>query len=60
MEQEIRLILGQAFTQFTLLSEKPPDGYMWSEGRLSKRQTTSRPDHFYGQNSGSNWEEMPS
>ena len=32
------------FTQFTLLSEKPPDGYMWSGGILMKRQATSRPD----------------
>ena len=34
------------FTQFTLLMEKPPDGYMWSGSRLTQRQTTSRPDHF--------------
>ena len=25
------------FTQFTLLSEKPPEGYMWSRVRLTKR-----------------------
>ena len=35
------------FTQFTLLEEKPPDGYMWSGGRLTKLQVTSRPDHFW-------------
>ena len=34
------------FTQFTLLEEKPPDGYMWSGERLTKRQVTSRPDHL--------------
>ena len=34
------------FTQFTLLKEKPPDGYMWSRSRLTKRQTTLRPDNF--------------
>ena len=34
------------FTLFTLLKEKPPDGYMWSGSRLTKQQTTSRPDHF--------------
>ena len=34
------------FTQFTLLEEKPPDGYMWSGWRLTKRQVTSRPDHL--------------
>ena len=45
------------FTQFTLKSEKRPDGYMWSGGRLTKRQATSRPDHF-GQNSGEEWQGM--
>ena len=36
------------FTQFTLLEEKPPDGYMWSWGILTrKRQVTSRPDHLW-------------
>ena len=35
------------FTKFTLLSEKPPEGYMWSGGRLTKRQATSRPDHLW-------------
>ena len=35
------------FTQFTLLEEKPPDVYMWSGGRLTKRQVTSRPDHLW-------------
>ena len=34
------------FTQFTLLNEKPPDGYMWSGWRLTKRQATPRPDHL--------------
>ena len=35
------------FTQFTLLSEKPPEGYMWSGERLTKRQASSRPDHLW-------------
>ena len=35
------------FTQITLLEEKPPDGYMWSRWRLTKRQATSRPDHYW-------------
>ena len=34
------------FTQFTVLEEKPPDGYMWS-GRLTRKQPTSRPDHSW-------------
>ena len=35
------------FTQSTPLEEKPPDGYMWSGRRLTKRQVTSRPDHLW-------------
>ena len=35
------------FTQFTLLEEKPPEGYMWSGGRLTRKQLTSRPDHLW-------------
>ena len=35
------------FTQFTLLEEKPPDRYMWSGGRLTRKQLTSRPDHLW-------------
>ena len=35
------------FTQFTLLDEKDPDGYMWSGGRLTRKQLTSRPDHLW-------------
>ena len=30
------------FTQFTLLEEKPPDGYMWSGWRLTRKQLTSK------------------
>ena len=25
------------FTQFILLEEKPPDGYMWSRGKLTRK-----------------------
>ena len=35
------------FTQFTLLREKPPDGYLWSWERLTRKQLTSRPDHLW-------------
>ena len=45
------------FTQFTLLEEKPPDGYMWSGRRLTKRQLTSRPDHLWSE-LWIKWEEM--
>ena len=30
------------FTRFTLLEEKPPDGFLWSGRRLTRRQLTSR------------------
>ena len=32
------------FTRFTFLSEKSPHGYTWSGKRLTRKQTTSRPD----------------
>ena len=35
------------FTQFILSEEKPPDGYMWSGGTLTRRQLTSRPDYLW-------------
>ena len=38
------------FTQFTLLDEKPPNGYMWSGRRLTRKQLTSRPDHLLARN----------
>ena len=34
-------------TQFILLEKKkkrPPDGYLWSGGRLTRKQLTSRPE----------------
>ena len=52
--------LSDSWTDFTQspLEEKPPNGFLWSGRRLTRKQLTSRPD--YGQNSGRNWEEMPS
>ena len=35
------------FTRFTILNEKPPDGYTWSGRRLTRKQTTSRPDTLW-------------
>ena len=35
------------FTRFFLLIEMPPDGYTWSGGRLTRKQTTSRPDNVW-------------
>ena len=35
------------FTQFTLLNDKHPDGFLWSGVRLTRKQVTSRPDHLW-------------
>ena len=32
------------FTRFVLLKERPPEGYTWSGLRLTRKQTSSRPD----------------
>ena len=48
------------FTQFTQLEEKPPDGYMWSGWRLTKRQATSMPDHLWPELWEKMGKEMPS
>ena len=39
--------MGTGFTRFTVLDEKPPDGFSWSRGRLTRNQTTSRPDNVW-------------
>ena len=43
------------FTRFTILEEKPPSGYTWSGRRLTKKQTTSRPDYLCPEM----WQDMP-
>ena len=35
------------FTQLILLEEKPPDGFMWSGERLTRKHLTSRPDYLW-------------
>ena len=45
------------FTQFILLKEKTPDGYMWSGRRLTRKQLSSRPDHFMARTLGHNGKE---
>ena len=47
-------ILGQVSLILLLLEEKPPDGYMWSGVRLTRKQLTSRPDHLWPEL----WEKM--
>ena len=40
------------FTRFTMLDEKPPDGYTWCGERLTKKQTTSTPDYLWPERYG--------
>ena len=47
MEIENCQIRGQVCTRFTVLDEKPPDGYTWSRARRTRKQTTSRPDTLW-------------
>ena len=35
------------FTRFVPLKERPPEGYTWSRVRLTRKQTTSRPDDVW-------------
>ena len=35
------------FTQFIPSEEKPPEGFLWSGRRLTRKQLTSRPDHLW-------------
>ena len=37
------------FTQFTLFDEKPPNGFVWSGERLTRKQLTSRPDYLWSE-----------
>ena len=46
------------FTQFTLLSEKPPEGYMWSGWRLTKTASDIQARSFMARNSGEEWQGM--
>ena len=35
------------FTRFTLLEEKPPEGYVWSGCKSTRNQQTSKPDNLW-------------
>ena len=48
------------FTQFTLLDEKPPNGYMWVRWETNEKTADFQARSFNGQNSGSQRERMPS
>ena len=48
MEEERELSdAWTGFTRFVLLKERPPEGYTWSGRRLTRKQTTSRPDDVW-------------
>ena len=52
--------LSDCWTGFTiLLEEEPPNGYMCSGKRLTRKQLTSRPDHLWPE-LWIKWERMPS
>ena len=34
-------------TRFALLNKNPPEGHMWVQGRLTKKQVTARPGHMW-------------
>ena len=38
---------GQVSQDLFLLNERPPDGYTWSGVKLTRKQTTSRPDNAW-------------
>ena len=45
------------FTQFTLLEEKPPDGYMWSGVRLTRKTANIQVRSFMARTLGQNGKE---
>ena len=47
MDLETCQILGQVSHNLLYSTEKAPDGHMWSGGRLTRKQLTSRPDHLW-------------
>ena len=47
MGQEICLVPGQVSHNLLFWKRKPPDGYVWSRWKLTRKQFTSRPDHLW-------------
>ena len=45
------------FTQFTLLEEKPPDGYMWSGGEINEKTADIQARSFMTRTLGDNGKE---
>ena len=49
MSTWIEVCPTRGFTKFTLLNEKPPEGFLWSGERLTKIQATTRPEYVWPQ-----------
>ena len=47
MDLETCQIFGQVSHNLLYWKKNPPDGYMWSRVRLTRKQHTSRPDHLW-------------
>ena len=47
MEKQNYQMHGLPSQDLCLLNERPPDGYTWSGERLTRKQTTSRPDNVW-------------
>ena len=47
VDGERELSVDRASQDFILLNESPPEGYTWSSERLTRKQTTSRPDKVW-------------
>ena len=47
MGHETCRILRQVSHNLLSGKKKPPDGYLWSGGRLTRKQLTSRPHHLW-------------
>ena len=52
---EVCGILGKDLPKKSLLKEEPPRRYKWYERRLTKVQTTTRPDHVWPEVWSKNW-----
>ena len=47
MDQEICPIHGQVSLSLLYRKKKPPNGFLWSGRRLTRKQLTFRPDHLW-------------
>ena len=60
MGQEMCLILGQVSLNLFYWKKKPPEGYMWSGRRLTRKTAYIQARSFMARTLGRQWERMPS